>query len=170
MPGTQIVTPIKNGHISLGARYRFVFGAHSVAAGLSYWRSYYLANRSQLMNADQLDMPDVDYTAIAPGVAVRIGVTPIVSAFTTLDVPLVLKTGPIQDPVTSYGAAKIIAFDVRAGAQVVLASHVALQVGIDFEQVGLSFTGQTGSKSVTRMVSKATDRTVGLGATVGITY
>jgi actin-related protein len=169
VPGTQIVAPIKSGHYAIGARYRFMFAEHSVAVGVSYWRSHYIANRTGLMNPDQLDMPDVDYKAIAPGIAARVGITPIVAAFTTIDLPLMLKSGPIQEP-TSYGSSKILAFDVRAGAQVVLASHVALQIGLDFEQVRLTFTGQAGSKAVTRMVSKATDRSVGIGATLGITY
>jgi hypothetical protein len=169
VPGTQIVAPISNGHYALGGRYRFLFGQHSLAVGLSYWRSHYIADRSQLMNPEQLDMPDVDYSAIAPGIAARIGVTPIASAFATVDVPLMLYSGPIQDP-TSYGSSKILAFDIRAGAQVVLATHVALQVGIDFEQVALTFTGQAGSQAVTRMVTKATDRSLGIGATLGVNY
>src|SRR5690606_23874947 len=110
------------------------------AFGLAYWRSYYIADRSGLGNPTQLDMPDVDYSALAPGIAVRLAATPKISAFATLDVPLMLHSGPIQDP-TSYGSSKILAFDLRAGAQFAVASHVAVQVGLDFEQVGMAFTG-----------------------------
>jgi hypothetical protein len=169
VPGTQIVAPIKNGGYAIGARYRFLFGQHSLALGVSYWRRYFMADRSKLMSPDQLDMPDVDYSAIAPGVALRVGATPKVSAFATLDVPLMLHSGPIQDP-TSYGASKILAFDVRGGAQVVLTEHAALQIAAELDQVGLSFTGQPGSKAVTRMVSKATERSIGVAATIGIAY
>lgn len=170
VPGTQVVAPITNGHYSIGARYRIAFGEHAVGFGLSYWRSYYMADRTQLMNADQLDMPDVDYQALAPGVAAHIAVSPTIAAFGTLDIPLMLNSGPIQDPATGYGSSKILALDLRAGAQIVLATHVALQLGLDFEQIGLSFTGQPGSKAATRMVSKATDRSIGLAATIGINY
>jgi hypothetical protein len=169
VPGTQIEAPIKNGGYALGARYRFAFGQHSLALGVSYWRRYFMADRTKLMNPDQLDMPDVDYSAIALGVALRVGAIPKVSAFATLDLPLMLHSGPIQDP-TSYGASKIIAFDLRGGAQIVLADHAALQLAAEFDQVGLSFTGQPGSKAVTRMVSKATERSIGVAATIGITY
>lgn len=170
VPGTQIVAPIRNGHYSIGARYRIALGEHAVGFGLSYWRSYYMADRTQLMNPDQLDMPDVDYKAIAPGVAAHIAISPTIAAFGTLDVPLMLNSGPIQDPATGYGSSKILALDLRAGAQIVLATHVALQLGLDFEQVGLTFTGQPGSKAATRMVSKATDRSVGIAATIGVNY
>ena len=169
VPGTQVTAPIENGHYALGARYRVTFGEHAVAFGIAYWRSYYMADRTALMMPDQLDMPDVDYKAIAPGIAARVAATPKISVFGSLDLPLMLNSGPIQDP-ASYGAAKILAFDFRAGAQITLAAHVALELGLDFEQVGLSFTGQPGSMSVARMVTKATDRSVGIAATLGVFY
>ncbi|HEX5062371.1 MAG TPA: hypothetical protein VFV99_23530 [Kofleriaceae bacterium] len=169
VPGTQKTAAIKNGHYSIGARYRFVFGEHSVALGVSYWRRYFMADRTGLMNPDQLDMPDVDYTAIAPGVSARIAATPTIAAFGSLDLPLMLDSGPIQKP-ASYGSAKILAFDLRAGAQVMVASNIALQFAAEIDQIGLSFTGQAGSKASTRMVTAATDRSIGLAATLGVTY
>jgi hypothetical protein len=169
VPGTNVTSSVKNAHMAIGARYRFVFGAHSIAPGVSYWRRYFLADRSGLMNPDQLDMPDVDYKAIAPGVIAHIGVTPKVAAFGSLDVPLMLNSGPIQEP-ASYGSAKILAFDFRGGARITVAKHAALQVAAEFLQVGLAFTGQPGSKASARMVQSATDRSVGISATIGITY
>jgi hypothetical protein len=169
VPGTTVTAPIKNGHYAIGARYRFVFGQHSLALGVSYWRRYYMADRSGLMNPEDLDMPDVDYSAIAPGGTLRIAATPKIAAFASLDLPLMLHSGPIQDP-TSYGAAKILAFDLRGGAQIMVAEHAALQIGLEVDQVGLSFTGQPGSMAVRRAVKKATDRSVGLAATIGLTY
>jgi len=169
VPGTQKTAAIKNGHYAIGARYRFVFGAHSLALGVSYWRRYFMADRTGLTNPDQLDMPDVDYTAIAPGVSARIGATPTIAAFGSVDVPLMLDSGPIQKP-TSYGSAKILAFDIRAGAQVMVANNIALQFAAEIDQVGLSFTGQPGSKASTRMVTAATDRSIGISATLGVTY
>lgn len=169
VPGTNVTSSVKNAHFAIGARYRFVFGAHSIAPGISYWRRYFLADRSGLMNPDQLDMPDVDYKAIAPGVIAHIGVTPKIAAFGSLDVPLMLNSGPIQEP-ASYGSAKILAFDFRGGARITVAKHAALQVAAEFLQVGLAFTGQPGSKASARMVQSATDRSVGISATIGITY
>ncbi len=169
VPGTQVTAPIENGQYALGARYRVTFGEHAVGFGIAYWRSYYMADRTALMMPDQLDMPDVDYKAIAPGIAARVAATPKISVFGSLAVPLMLNSGPIQDP-ASYGASKILAIDFRAGTQITLASHVALELGLDIEQVGLSFTGQPGSMSVARMVTKATDRSVGISATLGVFY
>ena len=166
VPGTQVTAPVKSADGAIGARYRFAFGQHSLALGVAYWKRYFLVDRM----GQTLDMPDVNYTAIAPGLAVRIGATPKIAAFATFDFPLMLFSGPIQDPVKGYGSSKILAFDLRGGVQYVLAKHVALQVGLELDQVGLSFTKQVGSMSVTRNVSKATDRSIGLAATVGVNY
>jgi hypothetical protein len=121
------------------------------------------------MNKDQLDMPDVEYKAIAPGAIVRVAATPKIAAFGSLDIPLVLNSGPIQLP-ASYGSAKIIAFDFRGGAQIMVAQRAALELSAAFTQVGFAFTKQAGSKASTREVSSATDRSFGLSATIGITY
>jgi len=169
VPGTQIVAPILSGHFTLGARYRFVFGQHSLAIGASYWKRYYMADRSKLMTKDQLDMPDVDYSAVAPGIVARIAATPKIAAFGTLDVPLVLYSGPIQLP-ASYGSAKIIAFDFHGGAQIIVADHIALEITAELTNIGFAFTKQAGSKASTREVTSATDRSIGLSATVGYAY
>jgi hypothetical protein len=170
VPGTAITVPIKEGQYSIGARYRFTFGDAALAVGAGFWRRYYIADRSKLMNPDQLDMPDVEYSAFAPVVELHVGAGPKIDAFGSFDFPLMYKTGPIQNPNNNYGAAKILAFDLRGGTQIMVASHMALQIAADFDQVALSFTQQPGSKSATRMVTKATDRSIGLSATLGITY
>ncbi len=169
VPGTTVTAPIKNGQYSIGARYRFVFGEHSLAVGISYWRRHFIADRSGLMNPGLLDMPDVDYSAIAPGATLRIGVGPKISGFASLDLPLMLSSGPLQEP-ASYGGAKILAADFRGGTQIMLADRIALQLAAEFLQIGLTFTGQPGSMASARMVQSATERSVGLSATIGITY
>jgi hypothetical protein len=169
IPKTTVTTPIAHGFYWIGARYRFVFGTSSVAVGASYWRRYYTADRSKLMMADQLDMPDVDYTALAPDVTARIAAAPNVSVFATLQIPLMLSSGPIQEP-TSYGPSTILAFDVRGGVQLALGSHYAVQMGLYFDQISLKFNAKQGSMAAAREVTAATDRSFGLAATLGVFY
>jgi hypothetical protein len=169
VPGTTVTAPIKNGHYSVGARYRFTFGSSSLALGASYWRRHYIADRSGLMMPEQLDMPDVDYTAIAPAVVTRVALRPTLAAFASVEVPLMLDSGPIQAN-TSYGPSTIIAFDIRAGAQIALGSHYALQIAAELDQVGIQFTGRMGTQSALRGVTSATDRSIGLAATLGVMY
>jgi hypothetical protein len=169
VPKTTVTTPIAHGFYWIGARYRFVLGASSVAVGASYWRRYYTADRSKLMMADQLDMPDVDYTALAPDVTARIAAAPNVSVFATLQIPLMLSSGPIQDP-ASYGPSTILAFDVRGGVQLALGSHYAVQMGLYVDQIKLKFVAKQGSMAAAREVTAATDRSFGLAATLGVFY
>lgn len=160
---------INDGHWEIGARYRFAFGTTTVAAGVSYWRRYYIADRSSLMMPTQLDMPDVDYTAIAPNAIVRFAIGRTAGAFVSADVPFVLSAGQVLSN-TGYGRGKVIAFDVAAGAQIYLGSHVALAIVGELDQLGLSFEAATGSMAALRGVSSATDRSLALVATIGILY
>jgi hypothetical protein len=169
VPGTTLKTPIKDGHYEVGARYRFVFGDTSVAVGGAYWRRYYMADRSSLMMPTQLDMPDVDYAAFAPGAEARFAATPAVAAFASFDVPLVMASGDIQSA-TSYGKGTVIAFDVLGGVQILLGPHYALQLAGAFDQVGIKFQALPNSLAQTRGVSAATDRSYGVNATIGILY
>jgi hypothetical protein len=169
VPNTNVTAPIETGHHAIGVRYRLLFGGASVAVGASYWRRYYVADRADLAMASELDMPDVSYTAIAPGVVARIPATPAVGLFISFDLPLMLSSGPIQS-VDSYGSSTIFAFGLRAGARIALGTHYAVQIVAELDQVGLTFTGQPGSQSDTRGVASATDRTVGVAATLGIQY
>ena len=144
-------------------------GAHSPSTGEREKVSAAFADRSKLMMADQLDMPDVDYKAIAPAVMARIAAAPNVGVFAGLQFPLMLSSGPIQEPM-SYGASTILAFDVRAGIQLALGSHYAVQMGLYFDQIGFKFVAKQGSLAAAREVPAATDRTFGLAATLGIFY
>jgi hypothetical protein len=128
-----------------------------------------MADRSGLTMPTQLDMPDVDYTAVAPGVVARFAAAPKVGVVLAADVPLMLDAGPIAKA-GGYGAADILAFDVLAGLQIVIAPHAALLLRGDFSQQGFSFAAKPGSMAATRGVTAATDRTMGLTATIGILY
>jgi len=169
VPGSALTPSIKDGHYQIGARYRFVFGDASAAVGGAYWRRWFKADRSTLTSPDQLDMPDVDYTAFALGGVVRFAATPTVSAFASADLPLVLDSGPIGTA-ASYGRGTILAFDISAGAQILLGPHYALQIAGAFNQVGISFAAAPNSMAATRAVTAATDRSYGLNATIGILY
>jgi hypothetical protein len=169
VPGTNTTAPIKDGHYSVGVRYRVTFGSSSIAFGAAYWRRWYMADRSGLTMPTQLDMPDVDYTAVAPGVVARFAAAPKVGVVLAADVPLMLDAGPIAKS-GGYGAADILAFDVLAGVQIEIAPHAALLLRGDFSQQGLSFAAKPGSMAATRGVTAATDRTMGLTATIGILY
>ena len=169
VPGAGVTAPIKQEHYQIGARYRIATGQSSVAFGAAYWRRTYIADRSKLMMPTQLDTPDIDYQAIAPGVVARIAAAPKVGVVLALDVPLMLDGGPIVKG-TSYGAATILATDVMAGLQILVAPHYALQLRADYNYESLSFAAKAQSGAATRGVSSATEMNYGLTATIGVLY
>lgn len=169
VPGANTTAKIKEGHYSIGVRYRVAFGSSSIAFGLAYWRRWYIADRTGLMMPTQLDMPDTDYKAVAPGVVARFAAAPKVGIVLAADVPLMLDAGPIAKT-AGYGAADVLSLEVVVGAQIMLAPHAALLLRGDFSQQGFTFAGKPGSMAAARGVTAATDRSVGLTATIGILY
>jgi len=69
IPGATQSAPIDETSFALGARYRFLFGESSFAAGLGYWSQSFIADRSGLTSSTQLNMADTTYKGIGPDCA-----------------------------------------------------------------------------------------------------
>ena len=160
VPGTNASAAITQQHFAIGARYRFVFGRHSVAAGVGYANRRYVADRSGLGNA-MLDMPDTTYAGIAPSVVGRFAVAPKIGLFFSGGVMLLLGAGDITD---DYGAASGFGFDIAAGTDIAFAPRYGLRIAVELNQVGLSYDNPM------RGVSASTDRTIGLVAAFALIY
>lgn len=175
IPNLDVKAPIDQSHYSLGARYRFGVGESStVAVGLDYVRRHNIADRAKLM-AVVLDAPDVDYSAVAPGVAARVPVTPAITILAGVDGMLMLETGPIQ-LTPSYGPSTVYGLEGYAGVAVALTAQIDLRIALEYSRISLSFNGK-GEMSTTRDndvttqdVNGATDRWIGVAATVGLVY
>ncbi|MEO7091862.1 MAG: hypothetical protein ABI175_01345, partial [Polyangiales bacterium] len=150
-------------HYSVGVRYRVPFGEHSVAFGVGYAARRYTADRSGLPMGAVLDMPDVNYTGIAPNVIGRFAATPKVGVFFSGAFLFLMKAGAITTK-DGFGYAKTLAFDVAGGVDIALDAHYGLKIAAEVSQVGLSF------RTKVRDVSAATDRTIGLVASFEVLY
>ncbi len=169
VPAVAADVPISQSHYALGVRYRMAIGEESALAfGLDYARRKYLADRSGLATPGQLDAPDVDYTAVVPRIGARTPLTPSVTGFADLGVPLVLSTGPIQRA-DSFGPANVFGVELAAGAEIVLATQVALRLVAEYSQISFSFKG-TGDMATARGVTGATDRWLALAALLAVVY
>jgi hypothetical protein len=175
IPNLDVRAPIDQSHYSIGARYRFAIGESStIAVGLDYVRRHYIADRESLM-AVVLDAPDVDYVALAPGVAARVPVTPTITILGGLDGMLMLEAGPIQRR-PSFGPATVYGIEGFAGVDVALTAQIGLRVALEYSRIRLSFDGRgemTTSRDddvTTQDISGATDRWIGVAATVGLVY
>lgn len=168
VPGTNVDAPIDQAHYAIGVRYRLPLGSAALGFGLRYARRHYIADRSGLTAPGVLDTPDVDYTALSPGIGGRVMVTPKVAIFLGLDLLLVTNTGPIQEA-GSYGKANVFGAEAEGGVDIALASRFALRLAAEYSQINFSFTG-TNTMATARGVTGATDRTFGAAATLGVVY
>lgn len=175
IPKQTVQAPINQSHFAIGARYRFGLGeAGSVALGLDYVGRHYTADRSGLMGI-LLDAPDVDYAAVAPGIAARTPVTETIAVFGGVDGLLMLDTGQIQQS-TSYGPATVYGVEATAGVEIAVSRQLGLRVAIEYSQISFSFNNagvQANSRDsdpTTQDVMGAVDRSIGLAVTLGLVY
>src|SRR5262249_20832252 len=98
----EMTVPLKatERHYSVGARFRLAFGhrptSPTLTIGAGYAARRFTVDRSQLMSAGSLDLPDVDYRMFAPGLAFRLPLGSRV-AFTLAGQGLIVTSaGPVQ--------------------------------------------------------------------------
>jgi len=161
IPGATQSAPIDQTSFALGARYRFLFGESSFAAGLGYWSQSFIADRSGLTSSTQLNMADTTYKAIGPDVVLRLALMPTVALVLQADLPLMFSSGPITDA-SYFGVASIVAFAAQGGVDVALDRHFGVHFVAFFNQQSLTF--QAGS------LSSATDRTIGASVAFAVMY
>lgn len=160
--------PIDQGHFSIGARYRIVTSAVDIIAGIDFRKQRFIADRSGLAMPTDLDAPDVNYTMVMPSAGVAKAVTPKVTVFGRAGAMLFLDAGPIQER-ANYGAASVIGFDTKAGADIAFTQRLGLRLAGGFSSIVFNFKGN-GTMSAARGVVGAADRDFGLAATLGVTY
>lgn len=168
IPGSQQTVSIDQAHYWIGAGYRLAVGASSVIGfGIAYDRRHYIADRSALVNADQLDTPDTDYAAAAPGMTLAVGVTPKVKFVAGAEALAILSAGSITSS-KQYGHATAYGAAATAGIDALISDSVLFHVAAEFDQVSFSFDKMNGANQ--RGVSAAVDRSFGLAATLGVVY
>lgn len=160
--------PINQGLFSIGGRYRIVTSAVDLILGLDFKKQKYVADRSGLAMPTDLDMSDVNYTMVVPNVGIAKGATDKVTIFGRGGAMLVLNTGPIQER-EQYGAATVIGFDIKAGADIAFTERIGLRLAGGFSNIVFKFKGN-GAMAAARGVAGAADRDFGVAATLGVTY
>ncbi len=168
VPGTTLACPITEATYTVGVRYRIPFaGESSLTFGASYWRYRYLANRKKLGDSPgMLDMPDVDYSAIAPGAEVKYALSRKSALFASLLIPVVTSSGPVT---TTMGGKASFGFAFDGGLDIALAPHYGLRFEAIFDQIGIAFD-PTNTVAMSRGITAATDRTMGIVATFAMIY
>jgi hypothetical protein len=167
------MAPVDQSHYELGLRFRFGVGGATVALGLDYAHRQYVIDQSH--TTIPFDVPDVEYQAIAPTVAARVPVAAPVTIFAALDVLLMLAAGPIASP-EHYGRSDAYGIGAVGGADIALGKQIVVRVALEYSRIALSFSGNgplangRDGDPTTVDVTGATDRSIGITATVGLAY
>ena len=183
-PGVKV--PVNQSAYSFGGRFRFAFGkkptSPTVQLGVDVGRRRWKADRSKLMDRTSLgglgslDLPDTNYSFVAPGLGFRIPIGGMFAAVAHGEALFVSKAGPIQKA-ESYGKAKIFGVAADAGLEVVIMNRFALRAMFEFTQFGYDFQGTGGMLANGRDgdpdsvdVGGATDRSIGGVVTAAVLY
>lgn len=164
---------------SFGVRLRFVLGSTatspSLTLGVGYGKRRYTTDRSGLMDAASLDIPETNYTTIDPGIRFRVPLMNALALTASGRGLIITNAGPIQEP-TSYGRAKVYGVAASGGLDIVLGNRFAIRLLGEFQQVGFAFTG-TGDLARnrdkdpdTKDVGGMADRSVGGSVTLAVLY
>ncbi len=171
---------VKQFHFSVGPRVRFTLGnadiAPAIMFGVSYGRRQFVVTGGFENRDMNLDLPDTDYSYIAPLFSGRVPLgTPNLALVAQTEIMLVKDAGRIADQ-DQYGRAKVFGIDAQGGLDIVLKRRFALRLLVEYTQIGFAFTGG-GEKSRNRDLQPETvdiggalDRSIGGVATLGILY
>jgi hypothetical protein len=164
---------------SVGGRIRYAFTetptSPTVTLGVDYGGRSFTVDRSNLMAATSLDLPDVSYKMVEPGLSVRVPIGKWVALMAGGQVLLVRSAGAIAQS-ADYGGAHVTGGSGEAGIDIALGHRLLLRMIGEFTQVGLTFYGN-GNLSTNRDgdpttvdVHGAVDRYYGGAATLAFTY
>jgi hypothetical protein len=175
-PGS--VGKVNQTHYTVGARFRIPFGssqtAPSVTLGAGYGRRTFKV-ASGLMDRSSLDLPDTDYTFIAPALGFRIPITKNIALTAIAEGVLVQDAGPIVTG-EEYGRARVFGFDTEGGLDIVLGNRFAIKLAFEMCQIGYSFTGggqkanNRDGDATTIDIGGALDRSIGGVGTFAVLY
>lgn len=166
-------------HWAATARYRLPFGkkvtSPSMTVAVGYGRRVFTVDRSVLPDGAILDMPDVDYKYIEPGLGFRVPIGRRFALHAGGKGLLFQTAGPIQ-ATTSYGGATITGFEAGGGFEIGLAKGAFVNVAGSMTRIGYEFVGngeETNNRDLdasTQDVFGALDQYIGVVGTVGFAY
>ncbi|HEX8112703.1 MAG TPA: hypothetical protein VF516_33460 [Kofleriaceae bacterium] len=185
-PGANPMTAkvgVKQGHYTIGLRYRLVFGktetSPTLTLGAGYGKQLFSVNLADAGNSDALrntlkqNTPETEYTIFDPGAMFRVPVTRMVAFALGGRAMIITSAGPIQT-VSSYGRARVYGAEGVIALDVVLGQHLGLRFSGEFSQIGYTFLGTGALTDVDgnkmQDVGGLADRMIGGAATLTLLY
>lgn len=160
-------------HYGVGAIYRHLVGAKlTVTASVRYNRRKFVIDHANAAMPDAVDIPDVSYTYVDPGVGLRYVLGPKMAFGADVRYLVVTDTGAMQSD-QQYGGTKASGvdlggrFDYQVGAKLLVRAALGLtRIAATYDGTG-PLTSNRDGDTTTQDVSGATDLYVG-GALTGV--
>ncbi len=174
---------VKQGHYTVGLRYRLAFGktetSPTLTLGVGYGKQLFSVNLADVGNSDALratlkqNTPETEYTMFDPGAMFRLPVTRLVAFALGGRAMIITNAGPIQ-AASSYGRARVYGAQGVLALDVVLGQHLGLRFSGEFSQIGYTFLGTGALTDIDgnkmQDVGGLADRTIGGAATLTLLY
>jgi hypothetical protein len=160
-----------------GLVYRWNFGSSSTSPTIKVSARYnklsFSIDESKADNPAAIEIPDVSYSYIDPGVGLRLPLGERLAFLAEGHYIYVLDAGQFEDA-DQYGKGSVFAFDADAGAEFAITSNLVARAGARYMQYSTSLDGQgdltdrdgDGVQDVTR----AKDAYLGFYATAGLVF
>lgn len=174
-----IALPTQQVRWEVGVRFRYAFGRRptlpSLTVSVGYGRRSFVVDRTPL-SGQTLDLPDVDYEVITPGLSLRIPLgTPHLALTAGGRFLAVRSAGPIQSQ-SEYGAATLTGVDAEAGFDVAITRQIVIKARGELSQLGYDFTGngfQTRNRDMDaddQDIAGAADQWLSASASLGFAF
>lgn len=175
----SVALPTQQVRWEVGVRFRYAFGSRphypSVAVSVGYGRRAFIIDRTPLAG-QSLDLPDVDYEVVSPGLALRV---PLGTARLALLAGgrflAVRSAGAIQSP-NEYGAATLTGVDAEAGFDIGITRQIVIKARGELSRLGYDFTGngaQTRNRDMDpsdQDIAGAADQWISASASLGFAF
>ena len=154
----QLQLPTEHSEWHVGVLYRQLFGQGerpvALYGSLSVHHLTFAIERADLPLGAEVELPDVGYTYLDPGVAAHVPITDKISADAGADFILVVGRGAIGDD-ESYGAGSALGYRARLAVQYDLRFGLSARLSASWMSIHHSFEG-TGTESNMRDGDPAT--------------
>lgn len=160
-----------------GVVYRHNFGDSptdpSIKASVRYSSLSFSIDRSMVPDGTTIELPDVKYTYIDPGLAVRYPITPEIAASAEGRLFVIRGTGQMQET-TAYGGASVTGYAAALGAEYRVTPEIVVEASGKWQRYAFDFAG-TGDLADpdgdgTQDVGGAADRYLALYLTAGYVF
>lgn len=174
--GMDVDLPTSQTRFGFGLVYRWNLGSTptspTLKVGARFNKLSFTIDESAAPTA-MVEIPDVSYTYIDPGVAFRYPITEKIAANAEAHYLIVSKAGQIQQT-EQYGGSKISGFDFDLGGEYKLSSSLLVRAGLRYSRISMTFDGggtlTNRDADAEQDVQSAKDAYLGIYATAGYLF